>query len=232
MSALPKLYLSPHDYIAQERLADYKSEYYDGEIFAMAGASRYHNAVAPSINAILYNHLLPKGCDVYGSDMRVFVERTPIRGKSLYTYPDLTVVCGEPTFTDEHEDTLTNPLLIVEILSDSTERYDRTTKFQLYKGLQSFREYVLVAQKEPFVEVFTRKANGDWVYTAANDMEAGIYLESIDLMLPLAAVYAQARRLEGFNQKADDDIDRAGEGDSTSDSTSDSATDSSTEFAV
>jgi Uma2 family endonuclease len=198
MSALPKQYLSEEQYLAQERLASYKSEYYDGEIFAMAGASRYHNSTNSGIFYALCKHCLPRGCDVYGSDMRVYVGATPIRGKSLYTYPDITVVCGEPTFSDNQEDTLTNPLLIVEVLSETTERYDRTTKFQMYKGLESLREYVLVAQQEPFIETFFRNDNNEWIYTSASGLEASLTLASIDCTLHLQEVYIQTARMAGF----------------------------------
>lgn len=198
MSALPKRYLSEAQYLAQERLAPYKSEYYDGEIFAMAGASRYHNSAAFGVMMALGKHCLPRGCDVYGSDMRVYVGATSFRGKSLYTYPDITVVCGESTFSDNQNDTLTNPLLIVGVLSESTERYDRTTKFQMYKGLESLREYVLLAQQEPFVETFYRNDKGEWIYTSASGLEGSLYLASIDCTLYLHEVYAQAMRMNGF----------------------------------
>jgi len=144
MSALPKPFVTPEQYLEIERKADYKSEYHSGQVFAMAGASREHNLLVGSIVRRLGNLLDGRPCETYPSDMRVLVSAT-----GLYTYPDVSVACGEPEFLDGSLDVLLNPLLIVEVLSPSTESYDRGAKFALYQRLPSLQEYVLVSQNAP-----------------------------------------------------------------------------------
>ncbi len=131
MSVQLKPFLSPQEYLTLERQAETKSEYYAGEVFAMAGASRKHNTIVPNLLYLLVGQLKGRSCEVYNSDMRVKVSVT-----GLYTYPDLTVVCGKPRFDDDQEDTLLNPTVIVEVLSKSTEAYDRGEKFAMYRALE------------------------------------------------------------------------------------------------
>ena len=141
MSAAPKpRKLTVAEYFALEEKAERRSEFYDGEMFAMAGASREHNAITRNLTAEFHNRLKEGPCQVFVADLRVKVDRT-----GLYTYPDLLIVCGPPEYAPENRDTLVNPKVVIEVLSPSTERYDRTTKFRHYKQLPSVMEYVLVA---------------------------------------------------------------------------------------
>ena len=139
MSLQPKPRLTPEDYLALERSADFKSEYFDGEIFAMTGASEPHNTIVANTLSEIRQQLKKRPCKVYANDMRVKVDPT-----GLYTYPDVVVVCGKARLEDAHLDTLLNPTLIVEVLSDSTEAYDRGRKFEHYRKLESLAEYVLI----------------------------------------------------------------------------------------
>src|SRR5437868_8492820 len=141
MSSQPKTLLTPEEYLAIERKAEYRSEYLNGEMFAMTGASRKHNLIALNIAGELRQQLKSKPCEAYVNDMRVRIPAT-----DLYTYPDVTVVCGDPEFEDAFIDTLLNPTLLIEVLSESTESYDRGKKFGYYRTIQSLAEYLLVAQ--------------------------------------------------------------------------------------
>jgi len=184
MSSVPKLRFTPEEYLALERRAEYRSEYFNGEIFAMAGASREHNLIAGNAFASLHAQLKGRRCEAYPGDMRVQVSQT-----GLYTYPDVVVVCGEPQFADAEVDTLLNPTLIVEVLSTTTEAYDRGSKFEQYCTLESLAEYVLIAQDRYRVERFVRQPDGQWLFSAANRLDQVISLASIDCRLPLAEVY-------------------------------------------
>ena len=180
-------YITSEEYLARERAADYKSEYFDGEIFAMAGALEPHNLIAANVLAKLHAQLELRPCRVYPSDMRLKVSAT-----GLYTYPDVVVVCGEPQFDDDEEfDTLLNPTLIVEVLSKSTENHDRTTKFEHYSKLKSLQEYLLVAQSRPRVELFTKQSEGCWILAVFENLEDVVKLASIDCELALKNIYAK-----------------------------------------
>ena len=176
---------TPGEYLALERKAEYKSEYCDGYITAMSGASRKHNLIAANMLAETHSQLKGRPCEVYGSDMRV---RTSPTG--LYTYPDISAVCGAPQFLDAEFDTLLNPTLIVEVLSPSTESYDRGAKFEEYKAIESLREYVIVAQDEMLVERFVKRGD-EWIHQEYRDMDATLVLESIRCAIPLREVYAR-----------------------------------------
>ena len=185
MNAQPKPFISQEEYLRRERLAEYKSEYYQGEIFAMAGASFTHNIVNSRTTTALNNALRGKGCFAMANDMRVHIPEN-----SLYTYPDITVVCGKADLQANSFDTLLNPTLIVEVLSDSTEMYDRNAKFRLYRSIASLREYVLVSQYEHFAQSYFLNDRKEWVYTDAVGLENALYLASVDVHLALADVYA------------------------------------------
>jgi Uma2 family endonuclease len=178
--------LTPEDYLAIERGAEYKSEYFNGEIFAMAGASRAHNTIVANTVIELGGQLKKRPCKVYVNDMRVKVSPT-----GLYTYPDVLVVCGKEQFDDAHLDTLLNPTLIIEVLSDSTEAYDRGRKFEHYRHLDSLVEYVLIAQHRPHVESFRRQPDQHWLLTECSGLDGMLRLQSIDCELALAEVYAK-----------------------------------------
>ena len=184
MSTVPTKRYTPQEYLELERKAETKSEYYRGEIFAMSGASRAHNRIAMNLSALVWNQLRGRPCDVFGSDMRVKVE---ISG--LYTYPDLSALCGEPQFDDEHTDTLLNPSVLVEVLSPSTEDYDRGGKFELYRQIESLREYVVVAQDRLLVEHHTRQDDGSWRLVDYKDKGGELHLASIECRLRLEDIY-------------------------------------------
>jgi Uma2 family endonuclease len=184
MSAQPQPRLTPDEYLAFERGGDSKHEYLAGRLYAMAGGSARHNRIAGSAFAALYAQLRGRDCTVYPSDMRVHVTQT-----GLYTYPDITVVCGREQYLDDKEDTLLNPLVIIEVLSPSTEKYDRGKKFQHYRSILALREYLLIAQDEPRIEHFLRQPDNTWLFSEANGLDAVLELASIQGTLQLAEVY-------------------------------------------
>jgi len=178
------------EYLALERQAEFKSEYIDGQIVAMSGGSFAHSRIGTDLVIALGNLLDRTRCEVLNSDMRVRVD------PRLYTYPDATVICDEPELEDAEQDTLLNPAVIFEVLSPSTEAYDRGKKFRRYQRIPSLRQYVLVSQSQPTIEVFTRQ--GDfWTYREASGLDASIFLESIDCTLALGEVYARVRFAAG-----------------------------------
>ena len=184
MSTQPDTYVSPEEYLSLERKSEIKSEYLNGEIFSMVGASREHNLIVANITRELTQQLKGRPCELYPSDMRV---RIPATG--LYTYPDVVVVCGEPLFEDEHVDTLLNPTLIIEVLSGSTESYDRGEKFSHYQTVSSLTEYLLVAQDEHRIEQYVKQPDAGWLYSDARSSEGSIELVSIQCVLALKEVY-------------------------------------------
>jgi Uma2 family endonuclease len=176
--------MSPEEYLEFERKSEEKHEYFAGEIFAMSGAKRNHNKITINLSGLVWQHLKGKNCESYSSDMRVFVPKT-----GLYTYPDSVVVCGEPKFQDNVFDTLLNPVLLIEVLSDSTEAYDRGKKFQHYRSIESLQEYVLVSQDEAQIEKYVRQDDGFWVLSEAVGLDAEINFDSIECVIALNEVY-------------------------------------------
>ena len=174
---------APAEYLRRERAAEYRSEYYAGEIFAMAGGSPRHSLIKINIGAMLRDRLLKQPCTPYNSDLRI---RVPT---GLYTYPDVSVICGELEFDDEFKDTILNPTVLVEVLSPTTEAYDRGKKFDHYRRIESLREYVLVSQDEPRVERFLRNDDGTWTLAIASGLTESITLPSIGVTLPLSEVF-------------------------------------------
>jgi len=179
-----KSFLTPKEYLAQERLADFRSEYLRGEVFAMAGATWEHTLVKDNLAGETRGQLKDGPCHVLTSDMRVRVDAT-----GLYTYPDIAIVCDEPQFEDEVLDTLLNPRALVEVLSDSTEKYDRGAKFGHYRQIPSLQEFVLVAQDQPLVERYFRQADGSWLLTVFSDPKGEFAFVSIPVRVPLAEIY-------------------------------------------
>lgn len=184
MSSQPQTFLTPEEYLAIERGSETKSEYFNGEVLAMVGASRKHDLIITNIVSEFRQQLKGKPCETYTNDMRV---KIPLTG--LYTYPDVVVVCGEPEFEDEHVDTLLNPTLIVEVLSVSTESYDRIKKFGYYRTIESLDEYLLVAQDEYRVEQYVKQADKRWLLSDMRSLESSVELASIPCVLPLTEVY-------------------------------------------
>lgn len=183
MSSLAKTLYTQEQYLALERSATYKSEYLNGQILAMAGASLEHNTITANFVRVIGNRFTGRPCHVFSSDMRVKVIAT-----GLYSYPDVVAVCGEMHFDDVQRDTLTNPGVIVEVLSPSTEAYDRGEKFVHYRRLGSLAEYVLVAQDRVRVEHYLRQAAG-WVLTEMSDLDSHLNLVSIDCAVSLRDLY-------------------------------------------
>ena len=188
MSSVPRSRLSPEEYLAIERKAEFRSEFFEGEMFAMSGASRKHNLIGGSVGARLTLQLDDRDCEVYISDMRVKVSPT-----GLYTYPDVVVVCGEPRFEDAEVDTLLNPKVLFETLSKSTEGYDRGKKFEHYRTIASLAEYVLIAQDKPHVEHFLRQPDNQWLLSETNNLADTIQLPSIQCQLALAEIYRKVK---------------------------------------
>ena len=175
--------VTPAEYLALERRAREKSEYVNGRIYAMAGAGRVHNLIAGNVFGELRTMLRGRPCETYMSEMRVKVQHT-----GMYTYPDVVALCGEPRLEDAELDTLLNPSVIVEVLSPSTESYDRGEKFAHYRRLDTLQEYVLVAQVKPRIEHFRREGD-HWVLTEISDADGALTLSSLGCTLALADIY-------------------------------------------
>lgn len=199
MTVIPKKKYTVEEYLQMELNAPYKSEYYNGEIFpmgeiegdtpeAMAGALPAHNAISSNIIFILESRLRGKGCKSYGSDQRIFIPET-----GLYTYPDISVFCGQLQYQDNM--TLKNPVLLVEILSKVTEGYNRGSKFEMYRSIPSLVEYLMVDSRRVYVELW-RKENGKWVLAAeTNDVNQTIEFKSIENVFPLHDFYFGTQEL-------------------------------------
>jgi Uma2 family endonuclease len=185
MTPAKKTKMSPREYLEIERLAARKSEFFDGEMFAMAGASYEHNCIKDNLLLELGIHLKGTTCRTLSSDQRVSVEAT-----GLYTYPDIVVLCGPREADPADRDTLTNPTAIIEVLSPSTERYDRGAKFRNYQQIPSLKEYVLVAQDEAVCERFVRQSDGSWALVSFVGLSATLAFTFIDARIPLAEVYS------------------------------------------
>lgn len=184
MSSNPKTLLTEEEYLAIERQAEFRSEYFAGEVFAMAGASRRHNRIVTNLVTALDNQLRARPCNVYSNDMRVKVKST-----GLFTYPDVVLTCGEERFADKENDVLLNPLVIIEVLSDSTEAYDRGKKFENYQSIESLKEYLLVSQDSQRVEQFVRQSGRNWIYSEAHEPGETIKIQSIECELKLEDIY-------------------------------------------
>jgi Uma2 family endonuclease len=183
MVAVQKRRWTAAEYLAFERASETKHEFVDGEVYMMAGASRAHNLILLNTASNLHQQLRPKSCEGYTNDMRVRV------ADEDFVYPDFVAVCGEPILADETFDTLLNPTLIIEVLSPSTQTYDRVGKFRLYRTLESLQEYLLVAQDEARIERFLRQPDGQWLFAEAVGLDAALELASIGCTLALADVY-------------------------------------------
>jgi Uma2 family endonuclease len=185
MASAPQTWITVEDYLATERAAERKSEYFDGQMFAMAGATEAHNLIVGNLIHELKKQLEQRECRVYPSDMRVQCPR------GLYTYPDVTVVCGPPRFRDDCFDTLLNPTVIIEVLSENTEAYDRGKKWEQYNGIESLKHYVLVSSDHTHVDAYTRRSQSAWEYSAADELQQRAILSAIACELPLSTIYRQ-----------------------------------------
>lgn len=184
MASQPKTKFTPEEYLAIDRQSEYKHEYFNGEIFAMTGASRRHNLISVNVAGSLNVQLTDRECEVYASDMRVKVNPT-----GLYTYPDVVVVCGAPQFDDKEIDTLLNPTVVIEVLSKTTEGYDRGDKSEHYRTIESLAEIVLIAQDKHHVEHYNRQTGNQWLLSETNRLPDKITLTSISCELSLSDIY-------------------------------------------
>jgi Uma2 family endonuclease len=184
MSAIKNRRMTEDEYLVMERAAETKSEFYSGEVVAMAGASLFHNAVKDNLIGLLHSRLQGTGCRTFSSDMKVWSPRT-----HQYTYPDIVIICGKPEFKDEKTDILLNPKVVIEVLSPSTEVRDRTTKFKGLILLDSVQEYILVSQNDPFIERMVRDRNSDWKLTPFIGLESDFELATLPVKIPMAEIY-------------------------------------------
>ena len=186
MATQPKHPLTPEEYLVRERLAETRSEYYQGEVFAMAGASEKHNTIVTNLVASLVTKLRGRKCRIYSSDMRLLVSDA-----GLYTYPDVLVVCGKPILADTHADILTNPALIIEVLSETTKDYDRGGKFHQYMRIPSLQEYLTVSQTEMLIDKRIRQADNSWVIREVVPSNGKVVIECLGIELDFAEIYDQ-----------------------------------------
>ena len=178
------------EYLELEEQAEFKSEFVDGEIVSMAGATANHNILTAKFLARIFLALEDLDYAVFMSDMRLWMP-----DYSRYTYPDVMVVAGQPIFTDEKQTAITNPCLIVEVLSNSTQEYDRASKFKLYRSISSFREYVLVYQNNYCVEQYIKQDDGRWILTEYLEEDAVLKLESVSFEIGLRDLYKRVTLL-------------------------------------
>ena len=183
MSAVPKPIYNADQYLALEQGAEYRSQFYFGEIFAMAGASRRHNVVAANVLANIHPQLKGRSCEVYQNDMRVKVH------PDFYTYPDIVIVCGEPEIERKNGENLLNPTVLIEVLSPSREKFDRGDKFRFYRLMPSLREYVLVSQDRVNVEHYLRQEDNSWLFAALNEEGDVLELPSVSCLVNVRDIY-------------------------------------------
>ncbi len=176
--------ISVQQYLDRERQSPSRSEFFEGEMFAMAGGSAMHSLIAANFVREAGNALKNKPCVVFNSDLRVLVLAT-----GLHTYPDATVVCGPLEFEDECQDTLTNPTVIVEVLSDATEKYDRGRKADHYRQIVALRELIFIAQDHPHVESFVRQSDGGWLFSEEKELTASFEFPSLSIGVLLSEIY-------------------------------------------
>ncbi len=184
MSKLERPHFTAAEYLSMERASSEKHEFAFGEIFAMTGASVTHGRIVTNLVRVLGNKLLERPCDVFTSDLRLCVDP-----KNRYTYPDIIVICGKPQFLDNQFDTLLNPDLIVEVLSDSTRNYDRGEKFQQYRSIPSFREYLVVEQAKIHVERYSKQPDGTWSLWETDLLDSVVQLSSIGVAIQVSDIY-------------------------------------------
>jgi Uma2 family endonuclease len=182
--AVPQTRIPPEQYLEMERASESRSEYYNGYVYAMSGASLPHFIVTSNLSRALGNQLEKGPCLVGSTDLKIRVSP-----KGLYAYPDVIVICGEPKLADRRNDILLNPTVIIEVLSPSTEAYDRGFKFHQYQLLESLQEYGLVSQREARVEIFRRQPNGEWLLAESLGLDAVCHFKSIACEIALAAIY-------------------------------------------
>ena len=176
--------ISPDEYLAVERAALEKHEYYQGEVFAVSGASLQHNVIFSNLFTDIGTKLKGKSCKPYGSDLRIHIPKN-----TLYTYPDISIICGEAHLTDNEFDTATNPTVIIELLSKSTRNYDKGVNFTLYRDIDALKEYILVDTEKIYAEKHVRNVDGSWQLTDYRSLQQSITIDSIQLNILLKDIY-------------------------------------------
>jgi len=185
MSAVPAIKMIPvDDYLAMEMDSEVKHEYYQGEIFAMAGGTIAHNQVVRNTLTSIDNFLSDKNCQVFPSDLKIHIE-----ANTLFTYPDLSIVCDEPQRWNNRNDVLTNPVVIIEVLSKTTQNYDRGQKFKLYRSLPSLKEYILVSSLETAAEFYVKQPTGFWTLKETANPDDRFQIESIGFSCIVKELY-------------------------------------------
>ena len=184
MAVIPSPNLTPEQFLAYERSSPFKNEYQQGVVYAMSGASIRHVRLTRNLLNLFSQALDNYPCEPFGNDLRLWIEKSKV-----FTYPDILVICGKPATIDNELDTVINPTLLVEVLSPFTEAYDRGRKFAHYQTIPSLKEYVLVSQDEPRVERFLRQPDDTWSMTISSDLDGKVTFQSIEVTMPLAAVY-------------------------------------------
>lgn len=183
-----KEHISPLEYFKGEETAEYKSEYYHGEIFAMSGASFNHNVISMNITSNLHGKLRDSSCFVFAGDMKIQIEED-----DYYTYPDISIVCGDIEFAQNRDDIIKNPLVIIEILSKSTRSYDRGDKFSAYRGIRALQDYILIDQYTRHVEYFFKNDAGRWELEELRNNDEILNIRSVGIELPLESIYDRVR---------------------------------------
>jgi Uma2 family endonuclease len=179
-----KMKYTIEEYLEKERASDTKHEYYQGEIFAMAGTSTPHNVISVNLITSIKNSLKGKACRPYGSDFRIHIPQN-----SLFTYPDISIVCGEITTRENDNENLLNPIVIIEILSPSTRSYDKGKKFSLYKHIPTLKEYILVDSQALKIEAWFITSGSIWELKEYQDKEEQLHIQTIDVQIPLTDIY-------------------------------------------
>jgi Uma2 family endonuclease len=188
MQQLAKKNISAHEYFTMEEVAEYKNEYYHGEIFAMSGASFHHNLIAMNVSGYLHGLLRDSECFVLSGDMKIQIDED-----THYTYPDICVVCGNIEFVGDRTDVIDNPLVIIEILSESTKDYDRGSKFTAYRNIASLKDYILIDQYTPHIEYFHKDKGERWTLSEYKNIDDTFKIISIDIVLSMKTVYHRVK---------------------------------------
>ena len=195
IQATEQRYYSPEEYLELEEAAEYKSEYRDGEIIPMTGGTTNHNQIALNVSVALSIAFKRQDYRVFIGDVRLWIPR-----KRIYTYPDVMVISGQPEYFNERKDTITNPQVIVEVLSKSTKAYDRTEKFNAYKAIPSFQEYILIDQAKIQIEQYSKTANKRWLYREYDEEDTGLVFNSFQLEVPLTDIYEKVNFEENVEE--------------------------------
>lgn len=192
MAVARKKLLTPQEYLAMEEQSEIRHEFVNGEIYAMAGATANHNQITGNVYMELRQRLRSKPCRVFIADMRL-----RIKEPNVYVYPDVMIICGKVEFEAGRRDVAINPIVIIEVLSDATEKYDRTKKFAYYRQIRSLQEYVMIDQSRVYVECFRRSQSHFWVLETYEALNTTLHLQSVEVEIPLQAIYEQVELEEG-----------------------------------